>query len=216
MSLKSMTSDSVKEKLSLSNKTVVKLLLALILIVTFEHSFEILSYFSKTFAGTVSTIGLVIWMDLMMFFSLKMVDREASLSRKIFGWSVFMTIILMSAFLNSYYMWHHKPSQFEEVISQLLSIMIGVVAPLGVVFLGMIYQTSDTTIAQVEADRIRKAEKADAPTPTKSEYAMSMQERHAKIRELHALGYAHQDISKDLGVSRQTVWRVLGGKHEMP
>lgn len=202
MNLKSMMSTNVKEKLSISTKTKIKALMVMILAVTFEHCYTILSYFTNSTSGKLSTVGIVLWLDFMLFFTLQMFQHTSRVQR-FFGWFVFLIIVIISGFLNIYYMLHNASDEISVLISQILSILVGGVSPLGIVFLGIVNAGADTTIAGAQAHRMRDAEKSvDLSRP-------SDEERIRQCRDLRLRGVSKRQIAETLGMSRTTVIKYL-------
>lgn len=206
MNLRYLQSDNLREKMSISTGTKINFLLAMILLVTFEHSYHVLSFFTVDAWGKISTAGLVIWLDFMMFMSLSMVRRESRLANRIFGWVVFVMITLISGLLNIYYMVLNKPGNFIEAINQVIALSVGGIAPLGIVFLGMIKGSAEEHIAQAEVKRMHRAEKSER-TPFVPP-AIS-KDRKDQVQALHAQGMGVSAIARQLNVSRQTVYNAL-------
>lgn len=200
MNLKSMTSTNVKEKLSFSTKNKIKFLMVMILAVTFEHCYTILSYFTNSTTGKLSTVGIVLWLDFMLFFTLQMFQHTSRVQR-FFGWFVFLVIVVISGFLNIYYMLHNSSDEIGALISQILSFLVGGVSPLGIVFLGIVNAGADTTIAGAQAHRIRESEKPQSSS--------SRDELVRKCKEMKAIGSNNTKIADTLGLSRTTVLKYL-------
>jgi DNA-binding NarL/FixJ family response regulator len=203
---------SAKERLNISAKNKVKALLVMILIVTFEHTFTMINYFSKSWTGTMANVGLVIWIDLMMFFCLDLIQSHASTTRKVFGWTVFISVVVISGFLNIFYMMHHSPDEFSQIISMILSFMIGGVAPLSIVFLGMVYSESSQSVIHLQSKRMNdentvpkepKPEKIVQPKINRKE------DRNHKVIELHQQGVNKSEIARRLDIHRNTVNSIL-------
>lgn len=206
MNLRYLQSDNLKEKMSISTGTKINFLLAMILIVTFEHAYHVLSFFTVDAWGKLSTAGLVVWLDFMMFMSLSMVRRESRRANRIFGWIVFVLITLISGLLNIYYMILNKPDDFVEQINQIIALSVGGIAPLGIVFLGMIKGSAEEHIAHAEVKRMHKAERSEKPVFVPP--AIS-KERKGQVHALHAQGMGVSAIARQLNVSRQTVYNAL-------
>ncbi len=189
----------------------------MILLVTFEHSYTVLNYFSKSAWGSLSTAGFVIWLDLMMFFSLLLIENRGNNLRFWFGWFIFIIIVLISGLLNIYYMWRNSPDEFTAIMSQVLSISVGGVAPLGIVFLGMVNATADHHIIAAQVHRIKESERDErkaepqAPRPQVSSKKQTKQERNQLIFDLKAQGVNNSEIGRRIGISRRTVITVLKG-----
>lgn len=203
---------SAKERLSISAKNKVKALLVMILIVTFEHTFTMINYFSKSWTGTLANVGLVIWIDLMMFFCLDLIQSHASMTRKILGWAVFITVVVISGFLNIFYMVYHSPNKFTDLIAQLLAFLIGGVAPLSIVFLGMVYSESSQSVIHLQSKRMNDdnaAPKEPRPERTVQPKVSRKSERNQKVLDLHQQGVNKSEIARRLNVHRNTVATIL-------
>jgi hypothetical protein len=203
---------SAKERLNISAKNKVKALLVMILIVTFEHTFTMINYFSKSWTGTMANVGLVIWIDLMMFFCLDLIQSHASRTRKTFGWIVFITVVIISGFLNIFYMIYHSPGEFSQLIAQFLAALIGGVAPLSIVFLGMVYSESSQSVIHLQSKRMN--DDSAEPKPPKHDRPVQpkpgrKEERNRKVIELHQNGVNKSEISRQLNIHRNTVATIL-------
>lgn len=211
MNWNEISSDNVKEKLGFTQQRVVKFLLILILGVTFEHNYTILCFFTSGTTGKLSTVGLVLWLDLMLFFSLSMCQRETSRVKKFFGWLVFIAIVIISGFLNVFYMLRHPQSEFSQIIGQIIAAFVGSVIPLGIVFLGIANSTSQETIAKAQAKRMRTTETKDAsePRPITSPVKIRKEERNKKIMEMVAEGKPKIQIAEAFGITRPTLDKII-------
>lgn len=205
MNWKSAASDSVREKISYFQKSKIKFLMVLILTVTFEHSYTILSFFAQNWVGRVSTFGLVVWLDLMIFYSFDLIKTLHGRRMKFFSWLVFSTITFISGFLNVYYMIYHRPGNLSEMVGQILSVVIGGVSPLGIIFLGAAYSTADETIAKAEVHRINRAENEERKVIP----SVVNDERDVKIIEMYRNNKPVSAIADETRLSRQTIYNIL-------
>lgn len=201
MNWNTIVNSDLKERMALSHQSKVKFLLIMTMAVTFQHSFSVLDHFHAGLSGQISNGIMVLLIDFLTFFSLDLIGNENHRARRFLGWFVFLVNAGISGFLNIYYFWFSRPDAFDTVVSASISILLGGIAPVAIVFLGIVYRESATTRMKAEAKR----HQPEAPRSVTSGKA----ERNKRIIELHKANKTIREIHRITGVSRRTISQII-------
>lgn len=199
MNWKTIVNSDLKERMALSHQSKVKFLLIMTMAVTFQHSFSVLDHFRAGTIGQVSNGIMVLLIDFLTFFSLDLIGNENHRARRFLGWFVFLVNAGISGFLNIYYFWFSRPDAFDTVVSAAISILLGGIAPVAIVFLGIVYRESVTTRMKAEAKR----------HPSEMPVTSGKAERNKRIIELHKANKTIREIHRLTGVSRRTISQII-------